>query len=378
MKRFIQIFISVVFLGLIAFPSLQRSFKIIPQHALFNTTLGVKPVKVNFKNWKNGRLAVWIEQILVRRSGLYGLFIKINNSINYRLRVAAPAYRSDVLIGLHGGLLHSLSIEGINGAPHVTEAALDQTASDLERLEARLRMDGVTMLSVFSPNKAILRPELMPAALYSKRPAPQVISRLLPKLQHLSTPYIDLGAKFSEVKENLYAKSGAHLNHLGACLAASAISQKLNPGGPLGCRVEPGVSEPSSEDLDLARLLNVFSYRRSVELQPVVSITPCTGRPPQNVLFIGTSNLFGIIDALRSGNCLADRDYYFYTKSLYSCRINQQTRKEECTKRTLKKKGEFSSKILSDRKFVVLEAPAARAHQIGFGKIPALLGEKSK
>lgn len=355
-------------------PAFQSRFKVIPQHALFNTTLSVKPIKPSYKNWRNGRLAAWLERALMRGSGLYGLLIKTNNSINYRLRVASPAYRGDLLIGLNGGLLHSLSIEGLNGAPHVKDGMLKQTAREIKDFRDHLVKDGIGLVTVFSPNKALLRPDLVPGGLHSARPAPQVLERFLPELGALQVPYIDLGAEFSQIKSRLYAKSGAHLNELGACLAAREISKKLNPDGPLNCQVEGGESLPSFEDLDLARLLNVFSYRRSVELQPDVLITPCTGKAPRNVLFIGTSNLFGIINALRSGGCLADRDYYFYTKSLYSCRVNPKSKKEECSKRALKKKGEFTPKILEGRSFVVLEAPAARAHQIGFGKVKGLVG----
>lgn len=377
MKNLFKIGVSVVFLGLISLPPLQATFKFIPQTPLFNTTIGVKPIKLSFKAWRKGRLASWFEHAFVRQSGLYGLFIKLNNSINYPLRVAAPAYRGDVLIGLNGGLLHSLTIEGLNGAPHVSDASLTKTAAELERLSDTLSAQGTKMVTIFSPNKALLRPELVPSGFYSPRPAPRIIDRFLPKLDKLKSPLINLSADLSKIDLKLYAKSGAHLNSLGACLAAESLSKVINPK-PLHCQILAGESAPSFEDLDLARLLNVFSFKNSIEPQPAVSITPCSGKTPQNILFIGTSNLFGIINALRIGGCLGDRDYYFYTKSLYSCRLDKNTNKESCTKRPQRKKGEFSPELLKQRTFVVLEAPAARAHQIGFGKIQALLSEKSK
>ncbi len=376
MKKNFQVLVVSIFLILLALPLAQKSLRFLPQSSLYNTTIRVPPIRLNFKNWYNGRMANWLERLLMRENGLYGTIIKINNTINYHLRVASPPYRGDVHVGQSGGLIHSLSLDGINGNPHVSADDIAKLVDQLSRLSKSLAEKDIPLIIALSPNKAIQMPELVPSTFFSGIKVEPVAARLLPLLKERGLTVVNISDVFQDNIASIYAKSGAHLNHWGACLAASSVSKALNPSGPMSCRLSGQLEAPSTEDRDLATLLNVFEGTITAEQQPEVLQSKCNGQVPKNTLFIGSSNLFGIIRALGNSGCIGDRDFYFYTSSHYYCRQNHQSKELECGKKPVRSAAEFKPKIFEGRSAVILEAPSARAHQLGFGMLKSLLGSK--
>jgi hypothetical protein len=372
----------VCFLLLLALPTIQRTFRIFPTHALSDVDTKVKKPQWSWGAFQSGRFQKVVDDWMLRGSGFWGYFVAISNTINYWLfDVAPPGYGGVVVIGKDKSLFNSMSINDYNGKyysdPQKAMTLLEQAKVVQEYLASK----GIPFLLVISPNKLLLHPEWMRSALASPQPTPRLFPQARAALVQSGVHHLVLADELTEARRyagmKFFPKSGAHMNKLGTCLAASAITRELNKQLPhplpsVDCGEVTTLIPPSADDRDLARILNVLDTSGSLDLQPAIQPALSGKGELQNTLFVGTSNLFGFIGTMRDLGLLNQRDYYFYSRNMYSCSKRNTLGEQRCSRRPIRKKHDYGLEILDGRSAVIVETPEARFHQMGFSFLEKL------
>jgi hypothetical protein len=371
-----------LFLVLFCLPTIQRNFRLFPVVALSDVNTRVAAPNCTFKTFVKGRCQRTIDDWLLRGSGLWGSFVSLSNTINYSLfDVAPPGYGGVVTIGKDKALFNSMSVNDLNGRYFSDANKVYMLLDKAKALQERLAQEGTPFLLVISPNKLLLHPEWMRQGLLSPKPGPRLFEQIRPLLIEKGIYHVVLTEELAASSEyrghKFFPKSGAHMNKLGTCIAARSIARELNKQKPgllpqVDCGAVIGMAAPSADDRDLARIINVFTARYSLDQQPVIEPRVLGAGSLTNTLFVGTSNLFGFIGTLRDLGMLSKRDYYFYSRNLYSCSEKRVDGTQDCLRRPIRKKADYSPLILANRSAVILETPEARVHQMGFGFLEKL------
>ena len=139
------------------------------------------------------------------------------------------------------------------------------------------------------------------------------------------------------------------------------------------CELHDGTNAPTHEDLDLARLLNVWDARKSISRVPKHTLIEKehTFSPQKKALIVGTSYVFGMLEVLDQIKAFSGIDFLFYDKTHYYSK-NKYTKNVRKGKKFLSKKMYKPKRVLK-HDIVILESTTARLHQLGFGFIEGLL-----
>lgn len=371
-----------LFLLFLCLPTIQRNFRLFPIVALSDVDTRVAAPNCTLETFIKGRCQRTIDDWLLRGSGLWGSFVSISNTINYLLfDVAPPGYGGVVTIGKDKALFNSMSVNDFNGRYFSDANKVYMLLDKAKALQDRLAKEGTPFLLVISPNKLLLHPEWMRQGLVSPKPGPRLFDQIRPLLVEKGINHVVLTDELAASREyqgqKFFPKSGAHMNKLGTCIAARSIARELNRQKAglmpeINCGGITGMGAPSADDRDLARIINVLDARYSFDQQPIIEPKVLGGGGLNNTLFVGTSNLFGFIGTLRDLGLLSKRDYYFYSRNLYSCSEKRPDGTQDCLRRPVRKKADYAQAILVNRSAVILETPEARVHQMGFGFLEKL------
>jgi hypothetical protein len=367
---------------LLLLPTLQRTMQPFPVHLLSDVDTKVNQPKWSWDSFRSGRFQKVVDDWLLRGSGFWGDFVAISNTINYWLfNVAPPGYGGVVVVGKDKALFNSMSINDYNGKYYSDPQKAYTLLAQAKVVQDYLAKRGIPFLLVISPNKLLLHPEWMRPALASPKPGPRLFPQFQEALANSGVHHLILSEELKTDPRysgiTFFPKSGAHMNKLGTCLAARAIARSLSaqmtqPFPAIDCGAVEGFTQPSADDRDLARIINVLNVSPSLEPQPVVNPVLDGQGELDNTLFVGTSNLFGFIGTMRDLGLLNQRDYYFYSRNLYSCAKRDQNGQQACTRRPIRKKLDYTLQILDGRSAVVVETPEARIHQTGFSFLEKL------
>ncbi len=197
----------------------------------------------------------------------------------------------------------------------------------LQRLQNALLARDIAFILVISPSKSEIYPEYLPSRIHNRvaqAPPARTYTILRQELEDAGVHVLDAHRTFEALKPDhayLFPKTGTHWSYYGCFLACNAMLVSLNATDGLQIpvpRLDGVLMEPcKGSDNDLLRLLNLYGFEGQQEsLMPypkiAVEAAPVDARP--NVLVVGDSFSFTLIDALRLGKAVGEVDLFYYFK----------------------------------------------------------------
>jgi len=199
--------------------------------------------------------------------------------------------------------------------------------SSLKRFQDALKARGIAFVLVISPSKPEIYPEHLPDQYRNRvvRDTPtRAYGMLRPEFEAAGVNVFDVHRFFKDAKpksELLFAKTGTHWNYYGSFLACRQMLWELrdNQGLQLALpQLERIVMDSTvGTDEDLLQLLNLLWFEFSEKSQtpyPIVSTDPVEMELRPNVLVVGDSFSFTLIDALNLSKSVREIDLLYYFK----------------------------------------------------------------
>ncbi|MGI6227471.1 MAG: alginate O-acetyltransferase AlgX-related protein, partial [Peptococcales bacterium] len=274
--------------------------------------------------WLNGKYQEsynnWFEQNL----GLRSYFVRSYNQILFTLFNKGDQNRYDpIVIGNEGQLFEKSYINEYFIDEPLDFAKIEDTVKKVKELQELLAQSNVNLFINICPSKAAIYPEFVP----NKYKQMEIKKRrdydnfILLANKH-GINYVDghsvMLQKKEEIEHPLFPRGGIHWNELGAFYSAKEIINKMEKVSGKGLTdiyyEEPVIyTHPTGSDRDLADLLNVW-YPPTDYKVPNITIKN-EAKPDQfkpNVLFIGDSFNWLLLDIFNQNNIFSGLNFYYY------------------------------------------------------------------
>jgi alginate O-acetyltransferase complex protein AlgJ len=296
---------------------------------LYGVTRDV-PVILSWSSLRDGSLQKAVASRVADAMPIRPLLINLNNDI--RLELFGEATSAQVFRSINGELIERSYLNEYCSRTEnkaATSAAL--IIPKLLDIQNYYRTHGDIFLYVISPSKAAYFPE----SFVDRVPCPstpaartQFLTQYVNLLKQAGIDVVDTGGLIHSRKGHyeveLFPQGGAHWNHIGGALAATAIVEEINRQA--GHQVVPpftftytlsGVT--SGVDRDLADLLNVF-FPPLAYLTPKVKFQPSTSCADHPARFIDAAivgSSFSLLpgEILIADNCLSGLNVYYYLRT---------------------------------------------------------------
>ncbi len=167
-----------------------------------------------------------------------------------------------VIAGTDGWLYYTSTLKDYQGTDRMSDRELFAVAYNLSLVSDSLKESGRHVVLAIPPNKNTLYGEHMPYYDAAIVDGTHEIDRLVPFLEDLSVPYVDLAAAFRAESETLYLKRDSHWNNKGALLAYNAILDAAEKTHDDYSSVR--ITRQKREDGDLNRMLYTLYGEREV------------------------------------------------------------------------------------------------------------------
>ncbi|MDA0990768.1 MAG: hypothetical protein O3A51_08460, partial [Verrucomicrobia bacterium] len=212
----------------------------------------------------------------------------------------------------------------------IRERDRQKFVTDLKALQDELDARGIVFALVISPSKPEIIPDYLPENIIAERAASQrrsAYDELVPELEAFGVRFFDGRAFFLQLKRDnispLFARGGTHWTYYAAFLFCQHILQEIQPTLPDNLIV-PELGEldwqlPQGSDKDLAAMLNLITFNPLTDELPyptaIISPLPITERP--DVLMVGDSFSYTLLDALNTSRSVGKLDLLYYFKRYF-------------------------------------------------------------
>lgn len=319
----------ILFIVILFLPMIQRLTKFAPGVTLAGVVAGAADPEVSIGDWFNGKYQRAQEDYFNERFGFRPYLVKTYNQINFNVFRRIPGRRgTQIVIGRDNWLYELEYIQRYVRPGRAEEDQLEELVQAVRKLQDALLERGAAFVLVISPSKVEIYPERVPeehfAGLEEDRRVTDY-SKLVPLLDKHGVRYVDSHRLFLELKKDapypLFAVGGTHWNHYSIFFVLEKILDLVSPL-PSGLELPVPVLEsvvlrpPKGADRDLADLMNLW-YSAEIEVPTPYAVTTAPYRPYEerpDVLIIGDSFTFTIIDALRAGKTAGKIDFLYYFK----------------------------------------------------------------
>jgi hypothetical protein len=322
---------AILLVLLLALPYIQRTTRIFDESPLSGSeTPPPRPV-LSVTNWFNGSFSQASERYMAYKIGFRGHGIKLQNQINYALFHRATGTRgTPVTLGREGWIYETEYVKRYISRDAMTLPDRARFAADLKALQQELEKRGIVFALVIAPSKAEIIPDFLPPSVIAKRAAtqaPNAYQLMIKRLQTLGVRVIDGHAYFKTLREqgtpHLFTRGGTHWSYAGCFQFCRYLIAQLHPTMPDRIRVpelSEGIRKPAQgSDRDLALLLNLFVCDAREDLLPYPDLDcdplPMAQRP--DILLVGDSFVFTILDAFNRARIAARTDLLYYFRRIY-------------------------------------------------------------
>jgi SGNH hydrolase-like domain, acetyltransferase AlgX len=305
-------------------PHIQQHFALFHERPLDGrSTLLALPPTFGLSDWFAGRYQEALEHDVAQRFGFRNELLRLDAQVAYSVYGYAKA--NGVVIGSAGQLYPTSHVEAWRGDDFAGDAALEQRAQQLLRVQAGLARRGITFLLVVVPGKAAGVPEHLPVS--AGTPGPRTNYRwLVRRAPELGLNLLDLAPLIAQRRRQdpypIYAAGGMHLSLYGVHVAAGALVEKLERlcGVDLPELVVESVDwadTTSSDDGDLVRGLNLLRLP-PVRLNGVPHVRyERNGKALLRVLAVGDSYWWLFVTRGITGGLFAASHFWFYYDELH-------------------------------------------------------------
>lgn len=373
-----------VFAGLLCLPLVQLVFHPFEEQGLKGLGLPPHLKRPSPESLLNERFQKRADEWALKRNGFWAYLVRTSNQIAFSIfGQASSTYSAAILMGRDGYLFQPMYLNALNRVKPAPLKLLQKKTASLKRLQDLLAARNVTLLMVMSPNLIALYPERVPAAYLDPTRGERKNSYelMLPLLAKAGVNYLDTYAYFKTLLQRkpleLFQPTGSHLNHLGSCLQADLIREKLSSLSGHTLRrftCEPVTSElpPRGPDVDLLEIANLLFPEWAHVPSPVVHSTAqeVEGEVRPHALFVGTSFVFALADHFAAHGVFTRGEHYFY--------FRQSRVFGEKEFHGLKREKTPWEKLLAPGNVVVLEVNQATPGQVGFGFVEEALRHLSR
>ena len=370
MKIFRITFIVLFFL-LLALPSIQKYFGILPRVRVEGMSLPKLPKDVSISSALSGELQKRFEQWFHRRNGLWEYFVRLDNQLNYKLfQQITSSYSSELLVGKDQVLFQRFYLNEWNNNTKIPDELLQHRVTLLKQTQDALARRGIPMLVVISANHLAVNPGIVSGKFASPNREQRLgnYQRMKPMLEAAGVNVLDglnfFRQEFAEGKLH-FTPSGSHWDSVGACLMANNILQRAEelvgkPLAELTCYPVVARETPRREELDLVQVANLWDanlYQRQTNYPSASAVFPENAYKP-NVLIVGTSFMFSLLQYLERRNTVRNTDLFFYYK--------KHRRFPGGKLKAFERQKIDWEKTLEGRDLVLIESSSALMHEAGF------------
>jgi len=265
------------------------------------------------------------------KTGFRGFFIKSENQLNYWLFREFPMnYPTRVVRGKNGNLFEKMYLDTYNRLDSVEASKLEEKVRSMKRLQTLLAARGVAFLFFIAPIKTTVYPEDIPSRYLreTRLEYPGNYERIKPLLERYRVNYIDGTARFLDLRKKspypLFAKTGVHWNYYSSCLFAQELISTIQG---LLRRKTPEIRitgittarKPRFLDDDALLVANLLFPQLLYDSYPYpeTSTRGAYGSHRPDVLFVGDSFLFPLIDHLLGNKIVSRCNIYYYFNTDY-------------------------------------------------------------
>ena len=272
-----------------------------------------------------GQTQTAIAHIIGQSMPLYQDAVRLRNQFFYSVLGASPI--PGVLLGRGHELLElPYALDWCTRDIAAWRPGAVQWAASIRRMQDLVEARGHTFLYMLTPSKVAQYPGFLPRD-YScpARPADQtgLVRQWVGLLREAGVHVADTTAALAAARPSypfaLYPPGGTHWNAVGAALAMQSVLLQLD-------RLRPGrgyapfrftwhmVPHATGQDVDLARLTNLFSHPWAVPV-PAVTLEPAPAPPgcrPERVVVVGGSFGNAVVSAQPALPCVRNITEYEY------------------------------------------------------------------
>ncbi len=330
-RRFLQALLVAVFAAFLLLPAFQKATGIPPRKRLGGITNKIREFpQWAPKSWLDGSYARTMDTWIAEQIGIRGWLVNLNRQIRYSCFgqvEGAPLRKRALVLGKPPVLYENLLMTDALRPPQIPAEQMDNYAFNLARMQRLLREQGKAFLVVVAPNKALIYTNSLPAWAEGRvSDAHSDYRPFVDALRRHNVPCLDSMELFRELAPEypgLVPAHGIHWGHHGAWVVWQRAIPLLNQQGvlpeiPVLETVELIEDKPAGMSDELRGQLNLFASPYSA---PVPCLYPVAAPPPAetegmlDVLVVGDSFGFGMVDALARSRLCRNVYYWFYMQS---------------------------------------------------------------
>lgn len=316
--------IPVLFVGFLLLVCLQTFFKFLPDpvpHGVLQTKTLQAPA---LGSWLNGKFQDSFDAWVNEKIGFRSIWVRTENQLNFSLfhqvKTIPGAAGTQVVVGKDDWLYERWYVRAYLNSGWAKERDAEESARLLKQVQDLLERKHIPFLFVISPSKAEIYPEYIPDKYmrYSHRNGTTSDrAKQIEALQEYGVNYVDGHRILSEAKRKtayiLFPQGGTHWDYLGAALTLQEMLGRLNLESPTEIAIPAigriALKKPKNRDVDLSNLINIWTSWETNSPVPSFSFEAPIPVPKLNLLIIGDSFNFTLIELMRKANIMGRIDF---------------------------------------------------------------------
>lgn len=376
-----------------ALPLLQWSTGLFTPTSLHGVHIDRKEPQLTISTFVKSTFQPRFDLWFLQNHGLWEPLVRAKNEIDFRyFRQLASQYGTghSFLAGTDRSIFQSLYLRDFNGHRHAPYHGVLKLARNLKKIQRYMNSRGKAVVVVVSPNKLTLYPELVPdryQANHSK--SERVIDQFLKAAEQVDLEVFHTTPLMKSVDEQdpypLFALPAAHWNSVATCAVAREILQRAEEQtgavyDSIDCSNVEVKPEPVGVDRDLMDAINIWnpelSYRPTPYVEPERVSVPGSSEP--DVLFVGTSFIWGLLDMFEKAPVYTHRDFYYYGNTNHFWNGDETDPAKRRGFHGVNYRALRWEKEVFKKDILIFEANEARLHHIGFKFAPIMVKEIQK
>ena len=378
---------------MLCLPLIQWSTRFLPTTPLHGVHIDRKQPQFSLASFKKSAFQPRFENWFLQNHGLWEPLVRIKNEIDFRLfRQLASQYGTghSFLAGTDHSIFQSLYLRDFNGHRNAQYRGVLKLARNLKKIQRFMNSRGKAVVVVISPNKLTMYPDLVPAQYRADHSrGVRVIDQFLQAAEQVeldifhTTPFLQ--AEDTKDPFPLFALPAAHWNSVATCAVANEIlrhaeKQSGNTYHAIDCSSVDVKPAPVGADHDLMDAINILSPELSYRPTPYVEPKRIerNGATEPDVLFVGTSFIWGMLDMFEQAQAYSHRDFYYYANTNHFWNADETDPKRRRGFHGVSYRQLRWEKNVFKKDILIFEANEARLHHIGFKFAPIMVKEIQK